>query len=215
MILDPIIMTGVPRSRTSLVAGIFQICGLELGDTCGPTTANKRGQFEHRPIIQSVEKPHLKKHGYCPKGQKPLPPFNLPIDYDRRDEVLRLFRPPNGRLWGLKDCKSCLSFDSWKHAFPDATWIIINRDAHEIAKSCLKTSFMAAYNKKYDWLFWVYEYRKYLERAKLLAKEAYELDTGKLVKGDLTEIKDIIGKVDLKWNELQVQAFIDPKLTRI
>jgi hypothetical protein len=74
---------------------------------------------------------------------------------------------------------------------------------------------MTAYNKKYDWLFWVYEYRKYLERAKLLAKEAYELDTGKLVKGDLTEINDIIEKVGLTWNEHQVQAFIDPKLTRI
>jgi hypothetical protein len=48
-----------------------------------------------------------------------------------------------------------------------------------------------------------------------LAKEAYELDTGKLVKGDLTEINDIIEKVGLKWNEHQVQAFIDPKLTRI
>lgn len=215
MIYDPIIITGIPRSRTSLCAGILDKCGLFMGNTCGPTSANKKGQFEHTGIIANVEKAHLKKYGYDPKGQKmPLPPKDLPLDLNRRTKTLKIFLPPKNKIWGFKDAKSCLSFRSWIQAFPNAKWIIVHRDAEQIAKSCQRTSFMNTYTKKVDWMAWVYKYRKRLKWLKEEAKNVYELNSGNIIARDYSEIKYIVEDIGLNWQALEVQRFIDPSLTQ-
>jgi hypothetical protein len=214
MVADPIIVTGVPRSRTSLTMGILEACGADVGKTCGPTPNNKKGQYECTALIQNVEKPWLKQHGFDQKGQKlPLPPKDLPIDSYRKTKTLQFFSPKKESIWAYKDCKACLSYKSWINAFPDAKWIIVHRQADKIAKSCQRTSFMNAYSTKQEWLEWIAEYRKRLEWLKEEAKNVFEIDSDKIVAGEYAEIKQAVEWCGLSWDALKVQAFVDPNIT--
>lgn len=214
--LDPIIVTGVPRSRTSMSTGVLNLCGLQLGVVSGANSNNKKGQFENREIIDFVEKSYLKKMGYDPMGQFPLPdPKKLPIDKSRRDVVVSIMKKQKvdmNKIWGFKDSKSILSFYSWLKAFPNSTWIIINRKKEDIAKSCEVTPFM---HKRKDWLGFVDDYRQRFELLKKIHNKVYEIDTDEVVAFDFTTIKYVVKELGLVWDESAVTDFVDPSLTRV
>ena len=212
--IDPIIITGVPRSRTSMTTAIFKFCGLQLGEVSGPSSNNKKGQFENRDIIDKVEKKHLKLYKFDPMGQFPLPD-KLPIDESRKNVVLSILKKQKVNLnkkWGFKDSKSILSFNSWLHAFPNSTWIIVNRDKEDIAKSCQLTPFM---KKCKDWTAFVDAYRKRFEALKKVHNKVYEVDTDEIVNFEFSGIKNVIESIGLVWNEKKVKEFVDPNLTRL
>ena len=55
----PIFITGVPRSGTSMTAGLFSINGFYGGELIGATKDNKNGFFENRRIRESIIKRRL------------------------------------------------------------------------------------------------------------------------------------------------------------
>lgn len=214
--IDPIIITGVPRSRTSLTTAIFGFCGLQLGEISGGNSNNKKGQFENRAIIDKVEKAFLKKLGYDPMGQYPIPDIkNMPIDKKRKQVVVSILKKQGidfSKKWGFKDSKSILSFYSWLNAFPNSKWIIVTRKKEDIARSCELTPFM---RKRKDWLNFVDEYRFRFELLKKEHKYVYEINTDEIVSFELNNIEKVIKSVGLVWNEEKIRDFIDPTLTRL
>ena len=212
--IDPIIITGVPRSRTSMTTGILSFCGLQLGDVIGPTPNNKKGQFENRDIIEKVEKKHLKLHKFDPMGQYPLP-IKLPIDAGRKYVVLNILKKQGvnfNKPWGFKDSKSILSFNSWINAFPYSKWIIVNRKKEDIARSCELTPFM---HKRKDWLNFVVDYRSRFETLKKVHDKVYEINTDDIVNFKFDSLKDMVSNLGLIWDEKKVMEFVDPNLTRL
>lgn len=210
--LDPIIITGVPRSRTSMSTAIFHFCGLQLGEVSGPNSNNKKGQFENRKIIDKIEKAYLKANGFDPMGQYPLP-NKLPIDKNRRQIVLDIVKKQGvdlNKIWGFKDSKSILSFNSWLHAFPNSKWIIVHRKKEDIVRSCELTPFM---KKCKDWGWFVDEYRKRFENLKKQA-EVYEVDSDEIVNFKFDKIKNVVESIGLTWNK-KAEEFVDPALTRL
>jgi hypothetical protein len=211
----PVIITGIPRSRTSLVAGIFKICGLYMGDICGPTKYNVKGQFEYPTLIKCIEKEYLIRLGYCPLGQKlPLPPNDIRIDKDRKNKLLKLFNIGENVIYGWKDCKSCLTFNSWNYAFPNAIWIIVTRNPDSIINSCLNTNFMRTYNSYKDWKKWLDQYLIKLDYVKSNAKNWYEINTDELINHNFADIEYIIKKLNLNWNYDLVNDFLDPTISK-
>lgn len=214
--LDPVIIVGVPRSRTSLTTAIFHFCGMQIGDVMGANSNNKKGQFENREIVNKVEKPYLKSLGYDPKGQYPLPnPKKLPIDISRKDMVLNIAKKQGidtSKIWGFKDTKYILSFYSWLYAFPKSTWIIVHRKKQDIVKSCNLTPFMS---KRKDWGPFVDEFRQRFELLKQEHNSVYEVNSDDIISFKLDSIKNIIEKIGLTWEEQKIKDFIDPTLTRL
>jgi len=213
---EPIIVTGCPRSRTSMVSGILSRCGVNFGAAEKIKTSHNRfGQYENVEIIKNIEKPHLLRHGYDPMGQNPLPnPLFLPLHKDRRDKVLHILSKQNmnlSALWGFKDCKAALSFFSWIDAFPDATWIIAHRNKEDIAKSCQAQNFM---KKCKDWEAFVDEYRQKLSSLKQNTFNVYEVNTDDIVNYNLLKIKEIVENLGLEWTKA-AENFISPKETFI
>jgi len=213
---SPIIISGVPRSRTSLVTGLFHICGLQLGNTCGITPNNRKGQFENREIIDKIEKTHLSNIGADTMGQWSLPDtLNIPQDKDRRGRTLHIMNKHNvntAKHWGFKDAKAVLTFPCWLDAFPNSIWVIIHRKKIDIAKSCERTSFM---KKRKDWSNYVDEYRERLDLLKGRHDKVYEINSDELVAYNLDKFEYIIKKLDLNWEPEKVEEFIDPKETHI
>lgn len=167
----PVFVTGAPRSRTSMIAGALAAGGLRLGETVGPTPDNHSGFAENRRIRETVLKPLLKGAGFDPLGVRSLPPtdWNPPAP-GLRDAVAAALTEANGTeaRWGYKDPKLLLVWRRWAAAFPEATWILVDRTPEAVADSCRRTGFMRRHAAHGD--FWRHFARSYAMRADELAE---------------------------------------------
>ena len=220
MIKPPILITGCARSGTSMTAGVVNICGAWGGECSGPTRYNKRGMFENAGIRNNLIKPLLRAMGVDPMGQYPLPdPNHITIQNGNaeqwRNSILRHMRREglkDDQPWFYKGAKLCLIWPLWHRAFPDAKWIIIRRADEGIINSCLKTSFMHAFDNAEGWQWWVNQH-------KLRFREMYESHLNmvvtypaKMIAGDFSEMESVIDWLGLTWDERQVKEFISPDL---
>lgn len=155
-----ILITGAPRSGTSLVTQIIHRHGFYLGD---PRSVN--GLYENEDIRENVLKRLLRDLDADPLGQSKLPPEDLywPEGWSAeglRSEVAMRFKSPHERK-AYKDCKITLTWWLWHEAFPDAKWIIVRRERNEIVNSCIRTSFMRAHGEdRAAWAEWVKQHER-------------------------------------------------------
>ena len=106
----------------------------------------------------------------------------------------------------------CLFWYLWHLAYPNSKWIIVRRDAKDIAESCMRTTFMRAYRSVDGWLEWVrvHEDRfRQMQKAGLQIKEVWPK---KIINGDQSEMKEAIEWLGLEWKQNLINAFIDPAL---
>ena len=217
---DPIIVTGCARSGTSMSAGILNICGAFGGDMFGPNQHNQKGMFENKVIRQDISKPYLKKIGADPLGQKPLPNNRQVFEVSQREiKELRtrvvLAMQNQGYVdgpWFYKGAKSCLVWYLWHMAFPKAHWIVVRRNTTDIAKSCMRTRFMKAYNTEAGWVGWVGEHKKRFAEMKMAGLDVVDFWPIKMCNGDFSEAQKLIESLGMKWEDKLCRAFIDPKL---
>jgi hypothetical protein len=214
---DPILITGAARSRTSLTAGIVHFSGAWGGEMSGPTPFNKKGMFENAEIRNHITKPYLMHSGLDPMCQNPLPDVdNLEPYAGLKEDVVGVIVSQGYDLgpWFYKGAKMCLLWPLWHKAFPDAKWVIVRRAKEDIVQSCLRTSFMRKLKGPDAWRGWVEYHEMCFEQMK--GKEGLdvmEVDSDRLVGGDLSEIKEVIKWLGLTWKEKDVTEFIDPSLT--
>lgn len=212
--LDPIIITGLPRSRTSMTTQIIELCGVFLGDAIGATNANPQGQREHRKIIDKVQKAHFRRHKYDPKGQQPLPPRNFQEpDPARKDMVLKLMKRDGlcpHMIWGFKDSKATLDWRTWNDHFPNAKWIVTERNDKDVIMSCMRTSFMNKYNDEQGWQYWIDEHKKRFEDMFKNLKYIWKLNTDEVVNYNFDTLEKIIKDLGLIWDYQKVHDQIQP-----
>jgi hypothetical protein len=193
---------------------ILELCGMFVGDALGATKANPQGQRENRKIVDTIIKPHLRRHRFDPKGQNPLPPVGwYEPDPRRRGMTLSIMKSQGlcpHMIWGFKDHKPCLDWRNWHKAFPYAYWIIPVRNDNDVIQSCLKTSFMSKYKNEKGWQHFIDEHKvrfkdmfKNLERIKMLNTDdvvAYKFDV----------LEEIVEETGLNWDYEKVKAQIQP-----
>jgi hypothetical protein len=215
--IPPILITGCARSRTSLVAGIIHKCRAFGGVMTGPTRHNRKGQFENQAIRNTITKPALRAAGYDPLGQRPLPVrerwMNDP-NWRERVEAVMVHEGYQDGPWFYKGAKMCLFWWEWAAAFSEATWVIVRRPDAEIIQSCLRTGFMRAYQDAAGWQKWVDVHKVRWAEMKAAGLNVHEVQSSRIVDGDLEEIRAVVERAGLTWNEAVVQEFIDPRLTR-
>lgn len=149
-----IFITGAARSGTSLTTKILAAHGLNLGEPVNPL-------YENTGIRQQIIKPYLTSIGADPLGQNPLPDTdNLPTLPDFRERVAKFIE---SEPWGYKCAKATLIWPVFQEAFPEAKWVIVRRDKHKIAESCVRTNFMRAYKTQAEWEGWVEEHERRFE----------------------------------------------------
>ena len=214
---DPILITGCARSGTSMSAGIVNICGAFGGGMTGPTRNNKKGMIENSRIRNEVIKIYLRKINCDPLGQFPLPNIDYLLDDSEwlKVKVLQIMKD-QGLLsnmdWFYKGAKMCLIWPLWYKAFPGAKWIIIRRDREEIVQSCMKTSFMRAFDEPEGWRWWVHEHLLRFGEMWHCGLNIREIWPRKIIEGNLSELKDVINWLGLPWREKEILDFISPAL---
>jgi len=221
---DPILITGCARSGTSMTAGIINICGAFGGDMFGPNKNNQKGMFENKEIRQNLVKAYLRKIGADPLGQNPLPNKRQVFEVNDREAMewrsrIQSIIQHQGYIdgdWFYKGAKSCLYWYLWHLAFPNAKWVIVRRNAQDIANSCMRTSFMRAYKNKEGWIKWVDIHKRRFEEMKIAKLDVIEFWPSLVINGDfkhIEELTDFLG-LEYKKNEQLLRSFIDPSLYR-
>lgn len=121
------IITGMPRSGTSLVAGILHACGVYVGDyTCG--RGNPKGFFEN-PIWRNACYNVLQRANIVPVGS-----INQRLD-DGDFGIIRIaIARISGGVKGPALVKHPFSLRCWRtinRACPYVLWVITERDPDE------------------------------------------------------------------------------------
>lgn len=206
-----IMITGAPRSGTSLTANVLNACGAWGGEMFPGNQDNPRGFFENKELRQGVVKPYLKRNGWDEYGQFPLPPRIVePVD-EWSWLVMDIVKEQGYRdgLWFYKCAKAILMWQVWEDAFPAMNWVIVRRDPYHIAQSCLHTRFMRRYNTLGDWLEYVHEHETRFELLKATAQgRVFEVWPNNLVHGESGEYRSLIEELGLVWSAEAVEGLI-------
>ena len=115
----PLFILGLPRSGTSLVAGMLKKMGFWCGSTVAGDGNNPKGYFEHSHIRETVIKKQLRDLGCDPLGVSKLPELeSLPIDGGLRKTIFTLVKRDgyrDQRPWFYKDAKLSLLWPKTVH----------------------------------------------------------------------------------------------------
>lgn len=129
-----LVVTGMHRSGTSLVASVLRQTGLDIGtELLGPGPGNRRGHFEDQEFWQ-LHQDMLAAAGCTAlsAGDDFAPP--AADDFAQRARALVAGRagPP---LWGWKDPRTCLFLDFWHPLLPAPSYLFLYRHPLEVALS--------------------------------------------------------------------------------
>lgn len=207
-------VSGPPRSGTSLTTGFVSYCGAWVGDCVGAAPGNPHGFFENRDLRETLTKSMLSERGIDPLGQHPLVGHGRPVPtVGRRGEIERLIRAQgySAGPWVMKSAKVLLMLDDWLEMFPDAIWLVTRRPVEAVAESCRRAGFMSTPGPG-GWGVYV---RAYMERIERLVERAYvfRIDTPDLAAGDTdgSGIVPALRACGLKVTD-RARDFIDPEV---
>jgi len=209
-----ILITGIPRSRTSLTSAIFEKCGAYFGpasDMIGPHPTNVLGFFESKAARMNLQRPYFKKIGFDVFGRRPLPSADdIVIDPDWRK---RFFDVVPGAT-AHKECKIILYWEQWHDAFPNARWVIVHRNRKEIMKSVTeRTDFMRGKLTASQYEDWVDHHLMRIEEMKNCNSLQWcTIDSGDLLDGDFYGIRRAVEWCGLTWNDA-ARDLVQPDVT--
>ena len=217
---NPILITGCPRSGTSIIGSVINISGAFGGEM------SKRSMCTNDRVREEVVVPYFKNMEVDPSGQYPLPETSdlfIPAHWKQEVQQIMIDEGYQGGKWMYKDSRSALSWPVWNYAFPNAKWIIVRRRTGDIIQSCLKTGYMQAFasREKLDainvsteqegWLWWVRQYEeRFVEmiQAGLNCKVVWP---ERMIHGNYQQLYETLEWVGLRWNDSIVKK-IDPLL---
>lgn len=161
-----VVVLGMHRSGTSLVAGCLQRLGVDFGPRLMPPNAdNPRGYFEHKDVVNLHDRLLL---ALDRSWDDPSPfPRDWLLDQERlvpyREPLLSVIRRdfPAVPLWGLKDPRLCRLLPWWETLWPETDsrplFILVRRAPQEVADSLARREGMSAAKAHLLWLRHVLE----------------------------------------------------------
>lgn len=215
---SPILITGVPRSGTSMIAAAINMCGAFGGEM------SKRKMFTNDRILEEIVKPYFNSIKADTSGQYPLPVVKtIPIDWKQKVEQIMIDEGYQKGQWMYKDSRLSLIWQIWNFAFPNGKWIIVRRRTGDVIQSCLKTAFMIAFtyannqraievNSEQDgWLWWVHQYEKRFVEMIEAGVNCKVVWPERMVHGDYQQMYETLEWLGLSWNK-EIVNLIDPLL---
>lgn len=129
-----LLVTGMHRSGTSLVASVLQQAGIDLGtDLLGPAIGNPRGHFEDLDFLR-LQESWLEAAGLgilvTDLGAVLAPDET---QRERAQELIALRREKE--QWGFKDPRTTLYLDFWDQLLPTARYLFVYRHPLDVALS--------------------------------------------------------------------------------
>lgn len=207
---DPILITGIPRSGISIIAGVINHCGA-YGGVKAEEDYDGRCPMEHEKIKSLIMKPLM--NGLCQNSMpstKDCHRVASPLSEALRRRVQRFIDHPDG-AWFYASSQLCLTWPIWHEAFPNAKWIIVRRDDKDIIDACMKTTYMKAYSDASGWQSWIDKYRAKFDEM-LNIQYLSNVWPNKSIDGNIDDLQRLIKNFELKWDAERVADFLSPIL---
>lgn len=147
--MAPIIILGMHRSGTSLVAGLLHSVGVSMGTVfLEPDRFNSTGYFEDIEFLY-INKGILENSGgswFSPPTLANILEGGRKFNSVIAQTVKRKSEESNGRPWGWKDPRMCLVSWIYTKHIPDAKYLVVVRNRRDTVLSLKK-----AHGDKADW----------------------------------------------------------------
>ena len=156
-----VVVLGMHRSGTSLVAGCLQRLGVDFGPRLMPADPdNPRGYFEHNDVVNLHDRLLLALDRSWDETT-PFPP-DWWVDAGRldpyRQQLLALLRRDfsTAPLWGIKDPRLCLLLPWWESVWSEISsrplFVLVRRRPAEVAASLARREGMSEAKASLLWL---------------------------------------------------------------
>lgn len=216
---SPIIVTGIERSGSTLIAKCLELSGAFTGKCSG--------RFENLRLKTLLDS-SFSMSGYNPKNQYPIPDTNM-IKIHNLKERIEMIMYQEGftgeGAYMVKHAKIAECWSKWHEAFPNAKWVIVRRKPTEILNSCLLTSFMHSYadcsiqkeiqveNEREGWMWWIKQHENILTQFAQSGAYYKEVWPERMATGDYSQIYQLLEWLGLEWSDSIVEQ-IDPLLNK-
>ena len=137
-----IVILGMHRSGTSMVAGVLQRLGVSMGEyMLGSDVSNPAGHYEDIEFLR-INKAILAHAG----GNWRNPPSHEAImsvhKFDAQMAALVAKRDAAHELWGWKDPRTCLTLCKWAPLLSEPVYVSVERDLDSVARSLMRRNRM-------------------------------------------------------------------------
>jgi hypothetical protein len=136
-----LIILGMHRSGTSLVAQWLHRCGLHIGTRLvGAGRGNIEGHFEDRDFLD-LHRSILISNNLPDTGL--VSEFDTALNNTHLAEIKGLIALKNSLFeeWGWKEPRTCLFLEQYMHVLPAAKYIILLRDYNSVVDSLIRRDF--------------------------------------------------------------------------
>ncbi len=146
-----LVLTGMHRSGTSLVANYLQKCGLDMGDELLPAdVGNPLGYYED-VLIHDLHRELLWKAGIEDAFTVTDSDVPVPIDPVFRERAQQIASRREHKVqWGWKEPRTALFLDLWADVLPDATFLFVFRRPLAVLDSLLRRAANASVTDRPD-----------------------------------------------------------------
>ncbi|MDC0834410.1 glycosyltransferase [Geitlerinema sp. CS-897] len=160
-----LIVTGMHRSGTSLMASLIQTVGVHIGDELlEADDLNRHGYFEDKEFLE-FQRSILQTS--CIEGEEGWSDWGWTVSerldrsqFDRyKKTALNLIesRQRTEKIWGWKDPRTALMLDFWHELIPDAKYLFVYRYPWDVADSIARLNAPVFANKP-DWALRIWSY---------------------------------------------------------
>jgi len=127
--ISPVIVLGVARSGTSMIAKIIRELGVDMGGWHGDA-------HTENGWVKEINESILKKHNNSRWFE--LPEIDMNLIPEEIEQILSYIDSKNkvGNNWGFKDLRSVITFPVWQKCLNEKfTVVIINRSTDSVANN--------------------------------------------------------------------------------
>jgi hypothetical protein len=221
---SPVVIAGMHRSGTSLIASLVSSIGVRLGDRLVPPDRyNPRGYFEDTEIL-ALNREMLgaatdaDDGGHPDWGWTETGRLNRESFSSFRERASALVEARNlasaGSTWGWKDPRTTLALEFWDSIVPSARYVLVYRHPWEVADSMQRLGAEVFLRRPdYAWNIWRFYntrllefYRRHKGRALLVSANATRLNPEQLL--ELLKTRFGLGRSE------QNDIVVDPDLFR-
>jgi hypothetical protein len=188
-----ILITGIPRSGTSMIAAAINMCGAFAGNM------SKRNMYCNDKIKALVQV-------YLDSEIT-----SIPINWQYEVESYLHDEGYPGGAWMYKDSNLSKMWKVWNYAYPNAKWVIVRRRTGDIVSSCMKTGYMTEHCTPEGWLTMVHEYEARFVEMITEGLNCKIIWPERMVQGNYQQLTELCEWLGLEWNPKALQ-YIDSLL---
>lgn len=195
---EPILVLSMPRTGSSMTAGIFAQHGVWAGRCRAPSSSNEKGHFENVAIRNLL----IREHGrIVVKAELARPKAGF------KERVLKAIAKDGYKdgPWMWKG--SAMYWPAWFEFEPKI--VVCRREPQAIVNSCLNSVHKSSSPSQLRIM--VKQHTELLDRL-VAERGAVEVDTARVANGDFATIRQAVEHCGLEFDEQRTAEFVDPTL---